>query len=69
MDRIKVNKPFTYYLNGYEKQDFAIGTHNVSRDCAAFAVSKGYAAIEAKGGGGGNAGTNQSGNGKKPPAR
>jgi hypothetical protein len=41
MKEITVTKPFTYYINGYEKQTFAIGKHEVPYDCAAYAEKNG----------------------------
>lgn len=39
---IEVIKPFTYYINGYQRRDFSIGEHDVPYDCAAYAEEAGY---------------------------
>lgn len=48
--RIKVERPFTYYLNGYQRRDFEIGEHDVPYDCAAYAERAGFTRrpVEAK---------------------
>ena len=73
MKKITVVKPFSYYLNGYERRDFTIGVHDVPYDCAAYAVQGGYANLEtaaaSKESGGENVGTTQPGRSKKTPAR
>jgi hypothetical protein len=48
MRKISVIKPFTYYINGYERRDFEIGEHEAPYDCAAYAEEYGYAEIEGK---------------------
>lgn len=46
--RIKVTQPFTYWLNGYERRDFAIGEYDVPYDCAAYAEKGGFTKTEAE---------------------
>ena len=46
--KIKVVKPFRYYLNGYERRDFQIGEYDVPLDCAAYAEEAGYVRKETK---------------------
>lgn len=50
MKRIRVERPFTYYLNGYQRRDFEIGEHDVPYDCAAYAERAGFTRrpVEAK---------------------
>jgi hypothetical protein len=48
MKEITVTKPFTYYINGYEKRDFTIGKHEVPYDCAAYATQHGFTKVETK---------------------
>ena len=66
MRKIKVKKPFTYYLNGYDKRDFSIGEYEVPLDCAAYAERRGFVALEESGEK--NAGTSQPGRSKKTSA-
>lgn len=40
--KIQVTRPFTYYIDGYQRRDFAIGEHDVPYECAAFAEQSGY---------------------------
>ncbi|MDR1943976.1 MAG: hypothetical protein LBQ19_04055, partial [Synergistaceae bacterium] len=42
MKRITVSKPFTYYIDGYDRRDFVIGEHDVPYDCAAYAEEYGF---------------------------
>ena len=46
--KIKVQKPFTYYIDGYKRRDFSIGEHDVPYDCAAFAEQSGFTKREEK---------------------
>lgn len=46
--KIEVTKPFTYYIDGYKRRDFAIGKHEVPYDCAAFAEQSGFTKREVK---------------------
>jgi hypothetical protein len=48
MKEITVTKPFTYYINGYEKRDFTIGKHSVPYDCASYAENGGFTKAEVK---------------------
>jgi hypothetical protein len=48
MKEINVVKPFTYYIDGYQRQDFAIGKHEVPHDCAAYATTHGFAEGETR---------------------
>jgi hypothetical protein len=48
MGKIIVVKPFTYYIDGYQRRDFVIGEHDVPYDCAAFAEQYGFAKVEGK---------------------
>jgi hypothetical protein len=48
MKKIEVVKPFTYYINGYERRDFEIGEHEAPYDCAAYAERYGFAKSETK---------------------
>ena len=47
--KIQVTRPFTYYIDGCQRRDFAIGEHDVPYDCAAFAEQSGYTKREVKG--------------------
>ena len=47
--KIEVTRPFTYYIDGYKRRDFAIGEYDVPYDCAAFAEQSGYTKREVKG--------------------
>jgi hypothetical protein len=46
--KITVTKPFTYYIDGYQRRDFAIGEYEVPYDCAAYATQSGFAKVETK---------------------
>lgn len=46
--KIKVTKPFTYYVDGYKRCDFSIGEYEVPYDCAAFAEQSGFTKGEVK---------------------
>lgn len=46
--KIEVTRPFTYYIDGYKRRDFAIGEHDVPYDCAAFAEQAGFTKCEVK---------------------
>ncbi len=39
---VKITKPFTYYIDGYQRRDFQIGEYDVPYDCAAYAESAGF---------------------------
>ncbi len=42
LKRIKVTRPFVYYLHGYDRRDFVIGEYEVPYDCAAYAERSGF---------------------------
>ena len=46
LKRIKVTKPFVYYLHGYDRRDFVIGEYEVPYDCAAYAERSGFTQVE-----------------------
>jgi hypothetical protein len=48
MKKITVIRPFTYYINGYERRDFEIGEHEAPYECAAYAEEYGFAKLEPK---------------------
>ena len=50
--KIEVTHPFTYYIDGYKRRDFAIGEHEVPYDCASFAEQSGFTKREVKDNGG-----------------
>lgn len=72
MKKITVVKPFTYWLNGYEKRDFTIGEHMVPYDCAAYAEEYGFTKAETKSAnqkeGGKDDGASKPAGSKKAPA-
>ena len=40
--KVVITKPFTYYIDGYQRRDFQIGEYDVPRDCAAYAEEAGF---------------------------
>jgi hypothetical protein len=48
MKEITVTKPFTYYIDGYQRRDFVIGKQEAPYDCAAYAEKYGFAKKETK---------------------
>jgi hypothetical protein len=48
MKKITVIRPFAYYIDGYQRRDFAIGEHEAPYDCAAYAEKHGFARTDTK---------------------